>query len=117
MVVGGSDDVKLQTTRVEGNGDAEKRSTDNRCSEESSEWSWLWAFGCWLAVERCLTDQFEQESRLERRFVMFRMMNCEKTKHEELQRVSVLQSSLMGTELGVGDDGINHPSEGVGRAL
>ena len=83
-------------------GDAEKQSTDDHCSEESSEWSWLWAFGHWQAVERRLTDRLEQESRLERRFVMFRMINCEKTKHEELQHLSVSLSSLMGKELGDG---------------
>ena len=64
-----------------------------------------------------MTDQLEQERRLEPRFVMLRMLNCEKTKHKEMERVSVLRSSLMGKEFGVGGDGINHPSEGVGRAL
>ena len=82
-------------------GDAGNRTTADRWSDESSEWSWLWAFGSWLAVERRLTDRLERESRLER-FVMFRMMNCEETKHEELQHVSVSRSSLMGKELGDG---------------
>ena len=83
-------------------GDTEKRSTDDRCSGETSEWSWLWVFGRWWAVERRLTDRLERESRLERRFVMFRMINCEKPKHEELQHLSVSLSSLMGKELGDG---------------
>ena len=65
-------------------GDTEKRSTDDRCSGGTSEWSWWWVFGRWWAVEHHLTDRLERESRLERRFVMFRMINCEKTKHERV---------------------------------
>ena len=78
-------------------GDAEKGSTDDRCSADLSEQSWLWVFDCWLAVGRRLTDQWEKESRLERRFVMFSVMNCVNKTQRVAARAEVISD---GKEIG-----------------
>ena len=71
--------------------DEEKRFIDVRWSEDCSELSWLLAFGCWWAVERLLEDWLEDERRLEQRFVMLNMMNCEK---QNIKRAAAVSGSL-----------------------